>query len=71
MTRVFTSSTLVASALVLVACGSEPNPPAGVDCSAVSPTALSAGQYSVLDASQTACVRIPGAGSQVMRPRHG
>ncbi|HUR95649.1 MAG TPA: hypothetical protein VMY76_13785 [Gemmatimonadales bacterium] len=48
---------------VLAACGSEPNPPATLDCSAVTPTTLAPGQFTILDASQSACVRLPGAGS--------
>jgi hypothetical protein len=56
--------TLVAGALVAAACGSnEPTPPTGVDCSGVSPTTLAVGAFTVLDASQTACVRIPAPGA--------
>jgi hypothetical protein len=53
----------LAGILVLAACASEPNPPAPLDCSGVTPTNLAAGQFTILDASQTACVRIPGAGA--------
>jgi len=54
-----------AGVLLLAACGSsEPNPPATVDCSAVTPTTLAAGEYTVIDASQTGCVRVPGGGAQ-------
>jgi hypothetical protein len=63
VTRAFARWALSAAALALIACGSEPNPPATVDCSAVQPTTLVAGQYTIIDASQTACVRIPGPGS--------
>ncbi|HET6578661.1 MAG TPA: hypothetical protein VFG66_10070 [Gemmatimonadales bacterium] len=56
--------TLVAGALVAAACSSnEPTPPTGVDCSGVSPISLAVGAFTVLDASQTACVRIPAAGA--------
>jgi hypothetical protein len=56
---------ICAGTLALAACGSsEPNPPSGVDCSAVAPTTLAVGAFTVLDASQTACVRIPAAGAQ-------
>ncbi len=65
MTRRFPRWAPMIGALLLAACGgSDPNPPSPVDCSAVSPTSLAAGQYTILDASQTACVRIPGAGTQ-------
>ena len=64
MTRCPTRWTLTAACLVLAACGSDPNPISAVDCSGVTPVSLAAGQYTVLDASQTACVRIPGAAAQ-------
>jgi len=65
VTRRFPRWAPMIGALLLAACGgSDPNPPSPVDCSAVSPTSLAAGQYTILDASQTACVRIPGAGTQ-------
>ena len=55
---------LVAGALVAAACGgNEPTPPTGVDCSGVSPTTLAVGAFTILDASQTACVRIPAPGA--------
>jgi hypothetical protein len=54
---------LLACILVLAACASEPNPPAALDCSGVAPTNLAAGQFTILDGSQTACVLIPGAGA--------
>jgi hypothetical protein len=56
--------TLLAGSVVLAACSSEPNQAVTVDCSAVSPTALSPGQFTVMDADQTACVRVPGGGAQ-------
>jgi hypothetical protein len=43
--------------------GSEPNPPSGLDCSAVAPLSLVVGGHAVQDA-QTACVRFPAASSQ-------
>ncbi|MEO6057848.1 MAG: hypothetical protein ABIQ49_13520 [Gemmatimonadales bacterium] len=55
--------TLSVVAFVLVACGSEPNPPTPIDCSGVSPTSLAPGEFTILDASQSACVRIPAAGA--------
>jgi hypothetical protein len=56
---------LLSSVLIASACGggSEPNPPAGVDCSEVEPTSLVAGAHTVIDA-QSACARIPAASSQ-------
>jgi len=56
---------LPVGALALAACGGgfEPNPPSGTDCGAASPTALAVGAFTVLDASQTACVRLPAVGS--------
>lgn len=64
MTRSLARWTLLAGALATAACGSDPNPPDTVDCDPVAPTALAAGQFTILDASQVACVRIPGAGAQ-------
>ena len=64
MTRAFARWTLLVGVLATAACGNDdPNPP-GTDCSSVEPTVLSAGQFTILDASETACVRIPGATSQ-------
>jgi hypothetical protein len=61
----FISRWTALGAVLLAACSSnEPNPPATVDCSSVSPTSLSAGEFTILDASQTACVRVPGGGAQ-------
>ena len=64
MTGSRTRWTLCAGALVAAACGggSEPTQPTGVYCSAVSPTSLAVGAFTVLDASQTACVRFPAPG---------
>ena len=66
MTRSLSRRTAYGAALFLLAgCGSsEPNPPGTVDCSGVAPTALAAGEYTVIDASQTGCVRVPGGGAQ-------
>ena len=63
MTRAFARWTLLVGVLATAACGSDPNPPGTVDCSSVAPTSLTAGQFVILDASQDACVRIPGAGA--------
>jgi hypothetical protein len=66
VTANFPRWTLFAGALAAAGCGSgsEPNPPSGVDCSAVAPSELAVGAFTVLDASQTACVRIPAPGAQ-------
>jgi hypothetical protein len=64
VTRAFARWTLLVGVLATAACGSDPNPPGTVDCSSVAPTLLSAGQFVILDASEQACVRIPGAASQ-------
>jgi hypothetical protein len=55
---------LLAGLALLAACGSEPNPSGTLDCSTVSPTSLSPGEFTIVDAEQTACVRIPGGGGQ-------
>ena len=63
MTALYRRWTLVAGALVASACSSsEPSPPTGVDCAGVSSTSLAVGAFTVLDASQTGCVRIPAPG---------
>jgi hypothetical protein len=55
--------TPLAAAALVAACGSsEPNPPATVDCSTASPTGLAVGEYAIVDAAQTACVRLPATG---------
>jgi hypothetical protein len=65
VTRAFARWTLLVGVLAAAACGSDgPNPPGTVDCSTVAPTLLSAGQFKILDASQDACVQVPGAASQ-------
>jgi hypothetical protein len=65
VTRAFARWTLLVGALATAACGNDdPNHPGAVDCSSVDPTTLSAGQFVILDASETGCVRIPGAASQ-------
>jgi len=63
VTRAFARWTLLVGVLATAACGSDPSPPGTVDCSSVAPTSLTAGQFVILDASQDACVRIPGAGA--------
>jgi hypothetical protein len=49
--------------LLLAGCGSstEPGPPT-LDCSKVSPTSLAVGDHTIIDAAQTACIRLPAAG---------
>jgi hypothetical protein len=65
VTRAFARWTLLVGVLATAACGNDgPNPPGTVDCSSVAPTILTAGQFVILDASEQACVRIPGAASQ-------
>ena len=64
MTRAFARWTLLVGVLATAACGSDPNPSGTIDCSSVAPTILAAGQFKILDASEEACVRIPGAASQ-------
>jgi len=63
VTRALARWTLLVGALATAACGSDPNPPGTVDCSSAAPTTLTAGQFTILDASEDACVRIPGAGA--------
>jgi len=61
----FPSRWTALGAIVLAACSSsEPNPIGSVNCTGVSPTTLAPGEFTTLDASQIACVRIPGAGAQ-------
>ena len=65
MTRAFARWTLLVGVLATAACGNDdPNTPGTVDCSSVAPTILTAGQFVILDASEQACVRLPGAASQ-------
>lgn len=55
---------ILAGSLLLAACSSsEPNKTTPLDCAAAAPVSLAVGQFSILDASQTACVRIPGGGT--------
>ncbi|MEP6689431.1 MAG: hypothetical protein ABJC36_13865 [Gemmatimonadales bacterium] len=61
MTRALARWTLFVGALASAACSSDPNPPDTVDCTPVAPVSLAAGQFTILDASETACIRIPGA----------
>jgi hypothetical protein len=61
VTRAFARWTLLVGTLAFAACGSDPSPPNTVDCTSVAPTVLAAGQFTILDASEDACVRIPGA----------
>lgn len=61
----FPSCWTALAAVLLAGCGgNDPNQISPVDCSSVSPTNLSAGEFTILDASQTACVRVPGGGAQ-------
>jgi hypothetical protein len=53
--------TALAACLVLAACGNEPNPPGGLECSGAT-TSLAVGEFQIVDATQTACVRLPAAG---------
>jgi hypothetical protein len=56
--------TILAASLLVAACSSnEPSKPTPLDCAASTPVNLAAGQFTILDASQTACVRIPGGGT--------
>jgi hypothetical protein len=64
VTRAFARWTLLVVTLATAACGSDPNPPGTVDCAAEIPVALGAGQFTILDASETACVRIPGSAQE-------
>ncbi len=61
----FPSRWTALGAVVLAACGgTDPNTVTPVDCSGVTPTSLAPGEFTTLDASQTACVRVPGGGAQ-------
>jgi hypothetical protein len=46
-------------------CGSDGTGPTGpiLDCSQVDPTQLTPGEFTVMDASEVACVRVPAAGA--------
>jgi hypothetical protein len=50
------------AAAAVAACGSEPGAPV-VDCNEVVPTAISPGQIALVDASETACIRVTEAGA--------
>jgi len=63
VTRSLSRWTLIAATLAAAACSSEPNSGGSADCSAVNPVNLAPGQFTILDATQTACVRIPGSGA--------
>ena len=63
MTRAFARWTLLVGVLATAACGNNDPNSGTVDCSSVDPTQLSAGQFVILDATEQACVRIPGAAS--------
>ena len=62
MTRVPLRWTALAACLVLAACGSEPNPPSSIECSGATTTTLAVGEFQIIDATHTACVRLPAAG---------
>ncbi|HEY7635130.1 MAG TPA: hypothetical protein VH763_06280 [Gemmatimonadales bacterium] len=64
MFRTF-SVVALSGAVFMAGCGDGgvgPTTPSVLDCSAVTPTVLSVGQSAVLDAQDTACVRLPNAG---------
>jgi hypothetical protein len=63
--RLPASRILLAASVVLAGCGDShgPTPPPTVDCSDVPLTQLAVGEHTIIDAAQTACVRIPGGGS--------
>jgi hypothetical protein len=65
VTRNHLTILLMGGAVVLAGCGSsnDNNPPPTTDCADVTPTNLAVGQHTIVDAAQTACVRLPAAGS--------
>ena len=64
MTRNHLAFLLFGSAVLLVACGSSTEPGGNpLDCSTTSLTNLQMGEHIIIDAAQTACVRLPAAGS--------
>src|SRR5262245_17854753 len=63
VTRNPLSHLLFGSAVLLVGCGSSTEPGGNpLDCSTTTVTNLGVGQHVVIDASQTACGRLPAAG---------
>jgi len=64
VTRYPPTNLLLGGLAFLAGCGggTEPGPPT-LDCSQVSPTSLAVGDHTIIDAAQTACVRLPAAGS--------
>ena len=67
MTRAFARWTLLVGGALLLAAvrqRSGPEPARHVDCSGWRRRSLAVGEFTILDASQVACVRIPAAGAQ-------
>jgi hypothetical protein len=56
---------LLGGVVFLAGCGSnnDNNPPPTADCSEATPTNIAVGEHTIVDAAQTACVRLPAAGS--------
>ncbi|MGH7497606.1 MAG: hypothetical protein ACREL3_02010, partial [Gemmatimonadales bacterium] len=63
MTRYFVPFLLFGGAGLTVGCSSTEPKTEPLDCAAVAPTQLAVGEHTIIDASQTACVRLPAAGS--------
>ena len=63
MTRYSVVSLLLGGFVFIVGCSSTEPKIEPLDCQAVAPTHLAVGEHTVIDASQTACVRLPAAGS--------
>ncbi|MBA3344551.1 MAG: hypothetical protein H0T44_04500 [Gemmatimonadales bacterium] len=66
MTSSRTFLTLGSLASALLACsngGTGPDPDPLLDCSSAPTTSLAVGQHTVVDAAETACVRLPAAGA--------
>ncbi|MGN6393007.1 MAG: hypothetical protein ACTHM9_12300 [Gemmatimonadales bacterium] len=53
----------LAAALLLAACGSGGPEQTSVDCSTASPTVLTPGQGTIIDAGKQGCLSLPGAGA--------
>jgi hypothetical protein len=57
---------LLGGAVFLAGCSSSneptPNPPV-TDCSEVGPTSIAVGAHEIVDAAETACIRLPAAGA--------